>query len=47
MQCNNNISIKIPRYPYVLINRTVLCNCRIEGEDLIMYFTVNTAFIVV
>ena len=59
---NNNIPIKIPNssHPYVLINRTVLCNCGIEAEDsfllesiatysgkqsdLIMYFTVNTAF---
>ena len=57
---NNNIPIKIPSHPYVLINRTVLCNCRIEVEDkflleltatchvkqsdLVMYFTVNTAF---
>ena len=30
---NNNIPIKIPSHPYVLINRTVLCNCRIEAED--------------
>ena len=30
---NNNIPIKIPRHPYVLINGTVLCNCRIEAED--------------
>ena len=30
---NNNIHAKIPSLPYVLINRTVLCNCRIEGED--------------
>ena len=45
----------------VLINKTVLCNCRIEVEDtflleliatcpgkqsnLVMYLTVNTAFI--
>ena len=58
---NSNIPIKIPSHPYVLINRTVLCNCRIEVEDnflseliaicpskqpdLVMYFTVNTAFI--
>ena len=27
---NNNISIKIPSHPYVLVNRTVLCNCGIE-----------------
>ena len=30
---NNNIPIKIPSHPYVWINRTVLCNCRIEVED--------------
>ena len=30
---NNNIPIKIPHYPYVLINRKVLFNCRIEVED--------------
>ena len=30
---NNNIPIKLPSHPYVLINRTVLCNCRIEVED--------------
>ena len=30
---NNNNPIKIPSHPYVLINRTVLCNCGIEGED--------------
>ena len=57
---NNNIPIKIPSHPYVLINRTFLCNCGIEVEDnfllelivtcygkqsdLVMYFTVNTAF---
>ena len=58
---NNNIPIKIPSHPYVLVNRSVLCNCGIEGENhflfkslaacqdtnskLVMYFTVNTAFI--
>ena len=30
---NNNIPVKIPSHPYVLINRTILCNCRIEVED--------------
>ena len=30
---NNNIPVKIPSHPYVLINRTVLCNCRIEVEE--------------
>ena len=57
---NSNIPIKISNHPYVLVNRTVLCNCGIEVEDiflleliatcyskqsdLVMYFTVNTAF---
>ena len=32
--CNDNIiPIKIPSHPYVLINRTVLCNCGTEVED--------------
>ena len=30
---NNNIPIKIPSHPYVLINRSVLCNCGIEAEN--------------
>ena len=30
---NNDIPIKIPSYPYVLINRSVLCNCSIESEN--------------
>ena len=58
---NNDIPIKIPNHPYVLVNRHVLCNCGIEVEnhfllellaasqdvnsELVMYFTVNTAFI--
>ena len=33
--CNNdnNIPIKIPSHPHVLINGTVLYNCRLETED--------------
>ena len=58
---NNNIPSKIPSHPYVLVNRSVLCNCGIEVEnhfllislaacqdtnsELVMYFTVNTAFV--
>ena len=58
---NNDIPIKIPSHPYVLVNISVLCNCGTEGENhflleslaacqdtnskLVMYFTVNTAFI--
>ena len=53
--------LKFSSHPYVLINRSVLCNCRIEVENnflleslaachdaeskLVMYFTVNTAFV--
>ena len=33
---NNSIPIKIPSNPYVLINRKVLCNCRIEVEDNVL-----------
>ena len=48
-------------HPYVLLNRSILCNCDIEAEsnflleslaacdnsetDLVMYFTVNLAFV--
>ena len=30
---NNNIPIKIPSHPFVLINRTILWNCGIEMGD--------------
>ena len=30
---NNDILIKIPSHPYVLVNRSVLCNCGIEAEN--------------
>ena len=58
---NNDTTVKIPSHQYVLVNRSVLCNCGIEVENhfileslpacqdtnskLVMYFTVNTAFI--
>ena len=54
--CNNNndIPVKIPSHSYVLVNRSVLCNCGIVLESiaacdnrdpkLVMYFTVNMAF---
>ena len=29
----NNIPIEIPSYPYILLNRTILCNCVIEAEN--------------
>ena len=30
---NNDIPIEIPSHLYVLVNRSVLCNCRIEAEN--------------
>ena len=30
---NNDIPVKIPSHPYVLVNRSVLCNCRIEAAN--------------
>ena len=30
---NNDIPIKIPSHPYGLVNRSVLCNCRIEADN--------------
>ena len=30
---NNDIPIKIPSHPYVLVNRSMLCNCGIEAEN--------------
>ena len=31
---NNDIPIRIPSYLYVLVNRSVLCNCYIEAGKL-------------
>ena len=58
---NNDIPVRTPSFLYVLLIRSVLCNCETEAENhllleslaacqetqskLIMYFTVNTAFI--
>ena len=30
---NNNILINIPSHPYVLLNRSILCNCNLEAES--------------
>ena len=30
---NNNIPINIPNHPYVLLNRSILCNCDLEAES--------------
>ena len=59
---NNDIPVKILSHPYILVYRSVLCNCGLEVENnflleslatwhntnlkLVIYFTVNTAFII-
>ena len=30
---NNDITVKIPSHSYVLVNRSILCNCRIEADN--------------
>ena len=30
---NNDIPVKIPSHPYILVNRSVLCNCGIEAGN--------------
>ena len=30
---NNDISVRIPSHPYVLVNRSILCNCGIEADN--------------
>ena len=30
---NNDIPIRIPSHPYVLVNRSILCNCRIGADN--------------
>ena len=30
---NNDILVKIPSHPYVLVNRSILCNCGIEADS--------------
>ena len=58
---NNKILISMSSHPYVLLNRSILCNCDLEAErnflleslavcgnseiDLVIYFTVNVAFV--
>ena len=34
---NNNTPVRIPSYPYVLVNRNVLCNCGIEVENHFLF----------
>ena len=30
---NNNVPINIPSHPYVLLNRSILCNCDVEADS--------------
>ena len=30
---NNDIPVKIPSHPYVLVNRSILCNCSIKADS--------------
>ena len=30
---NNDIPVRIPSHPYVLVNRSILCNCGIEADN--------------
>ena len=30
---NNDIPVRIPSHPYVLVNRSILCNCSIEADN--------------
>ena len=30
---NNDIPVRIPSHPYILVNRSVLCNCGIEADN--------------
>ena len=39
---NNNMPIKILSPPYVLVNRSVLCNCGIEVENHFLLETLAT-----
>ena len=34
---DNNILISIPSLPYVLMNRSILCNCNIEAESNFLF----------
>ena len=30
---NNDIPVRIPSHPYILVNRSILCNCSIEADN--------------
>ena len=39
---NNDIPVKIPSHPYVLLNRSFLCNCRIEADNQYLLESIAT-----
>ena len=39
---NNDIHVKIPSHPFVLVNRSVLCNCGIEVDNHYLLETLTT-----
>ena len=39
---NNDIPVKIPSHPYVLVNRSILCNCRIEANNHFLLESIAT-----
>ena len=39
---NNDIPVKNPSHPYVLVNKSVLCNCRIEADNCYVLESIAT-----
>ena len=39
---NNDIPVKIPSHPYVLVNRSILCNCSIEADNHFLLESIAT-----
>ena len=39
---NNDIPVKIPSHSYVLVNRSILCNCRIEADNYFLLESIAT-----
>ena len=39
---NNDIPVKIPSHPYVLVNRMILCNCRIEVDNHLLLESITS-----
>ena len=39
---SNDIPVKIPSHPYVLVNRSVFCNCGIEADNHFLLESVAT-----